>query len=112
MNDLKSLDHNMGLFIYIKDPDGTIFIANGTMPHFSQKISLYKGWNLVGYPSLGKKNRTNALNNLTYGTHVDSIWTYNSGAQTWEEVEELNYFVIGKGYWIHAKVDCVWEVPV
>ncbi len=112
INDLNEIDHTIGFWIHIIDPAGTILVLNGTRPSTPQYISLNSGWNLVGYPSLSNKNRTEALNNLTFGTHVDAIWTYNAGAQKWEEVGELNYFVMGKGYWIHAKTDCVWEVPL
>jgi parallel beta-helix repeat protein len=112
MNDLDCLDHTMGFWIHITEPGGVIFNYNGTVPPQNQTIDLCAGWNFVGYPSLSNKYRDEALNNLSFGTHVDAIWTYNSGANRWEEVGELNYFVVGKGYWIHAKEKCVWEVPL
>ena len=78
----------------------------------NQSISLKPGWNLVGYPSLTNKDRTNALNNLTFNTDVDAIWTYNASSQKWEKIGDLDYFEIGKGYYIHAKAEVVWEVPL
>jgi parallel beta-helix repeat protein len=112
LNDLDSIDHTMGFWIFITNPNGAIFEFMGTPPTENQNISLKKGWNLVGYPSLSNKYRANALNNLTFGPHVDAIWTYNAGTQNWEEVGDMNYFVRGNGYWIHAIQDCVWEVPL
>jgi parallel beta-helix repeat protein len=112
LNDLDSLDHTMGFWIHITEPGGVIYNYNGTVPTQNQTIDLHAGWNFVGYPSLSNKYRDEALNNLSFGTHLDAIWTYNSGANKWEEVGELNYFVVGKGYWIHAKEKCVWEVPL
>ncbi len=112
LNDLKNLDHTIGFWIHITSPGGTTFILNGSLISSPQCIPLRKGWNLVGYPSLSNKNRTNALNNLTFDTHVDAIWTFDSKYQKWMEIKENDYFEVGKGYWIHAKSDCVWEVPL
>ena len=112
LNDLHIIDHTMGLQIYVDDPGGAVLEFSGIPPTQNQATPLYKGWNMVGYPSLSNKYRPDALNNLVFGTEVDAVWTYNSGAKKWEEVEELNYFVVGKGYWIHATQDCVWEVPL
>ena len=66
----------------------------------------------MGYPSLSNKNRTNALNPLTFGSEVDAIWAFDGETKRWDEIEEGDYFEIGKGYWIHAKTGCVWEVPL
>lgn len=112
MNDLSHLNHMMGFWICIDDLGVAPLVFNGTYPSTPQSIPLRKGWNMVGYPSLSNKYRPDALNNLVFGTDVDAVWTYNSGAQKWEEVGDLNYFVVGKGYWIHATQDCVWEVPL
>jgi hypothetical protein len=112
MNDLKTIDHTMGFWIYITESEDIVFDYSGIVPTQNQTINLCKGWNMVGYPSLSDKNRTQALNNLTFGQEIDAIWTYNVGAQKWEEVGEDNYFLVGKGYWMHATSDCVWEVPL
>ncbi len=112
MNDLKNLDHTMGFWIHITAPGGTTFVLNGTLPSTPQYIPIHQGWNLVGYPSLSNKNRTNALNNLTFDTHVDAIWTFDAEYQKWMEIKDKDYFEVGRGYWIHAKTDCVWEVPL
>jgi hypothetical protein len=112
MNDLKAIDHTMGFWIYITESEDIVFDYSGIVPTQNQTINLYKGWNMVGYPSLSDKNRTQALNNLTFGKEIDAIWIYNVGAQRWEEVGGYNYFLVGKGYWVHAKFDCVWEVPL
>jgi hypothetical protein len=47
---------------------------------------------LVGYPSLSNKNRTAALNNITFGQDVDSIWTYNAERRRWQEIGEWDQF--------------------
>jgi parallel beta-helix repeat protein len=111
-NDLKKLNETMGFWVYITPPGDTIFLYNGSYPTSNQTITLHPGWNLVGYPSVGSYNRTKGLNNLTFGQEVDSILTYNAASQKWEVIGSSDHFKIGRGYWIHAKITCVWEVPL
>jgi parallel beta-helix repeat protein len=111
-NDLNELNETMGIWIHITQPGDTIFVYNGTEPTQNQNIRLASGWNMVGYPSLSNKNRTTALNNLTFDTHIDTIWTYNVTIQKWEKLGEYDLFEVGRGYYIHAKTDCIWEVPL
>jgi hypothetical protein len=112
MNDLKNLNQNMGYWIHITEPTGTTFVFNGSTLFTSQFISLHRGWNMVGYPSLTSYNRTEGLNNLSVGNHVDAVWSYNAALQRWEHMDENDYFLIGKGYYIHATQECEWEVPL
>ncbi len=112
LNDLGIISHTMGFWIHITEPRGILFEYLGTQPASNQTIPLYPGWNQVGYPSLTSYNRTEGLNNLTFGTHVDAIWTYNAATQKWKELGPSDYFEIGRGYWVHAKVKCEWEVPL
>jgi hypothetical protein len=111
-NDLFELNETMGFWIHITNPGDTIFLYNGTQPTENQTILLHEGWNLIGYPSQTRHNRTKGLNNLTFGSQVDAIWTYDSTTQKWIEIEESNFFEVGRGYYIHAKTDCEWEVPL
>jgi hypothetical protein len=111
-NDLSYLKETMGFWIHITNPGDTIFLYNGTQPTTNQSITLQPGWNMVGYPSLSIRNRTAALNNLNYGSDVDSIWTFNAASQTWQEIGPTDYFELGRGYWIHSKVTKVWDVPL
>ncbi len=111
-NDLNKLNETIGFWIHITQPGDTIFIYNGTQPISNQIITLHPGWNLVGYPSLTNHNRTEGLNNLTFDTHVNAIWTYNAATQKWKEIGPSDYFELGRGYWIHAKTKCEWEVPL
>lgn len=111
-NDLFELNETMGFWIHITNPGDTIFLYNGTRSSENQTITLHKGWNMVGYPSQTSYIKTDGLNNLTFGTHVDAIWYYKASSQVWDEMGESDYFIIGKGYYIHAKSECVWEVPL
>jgi PKD repeat protein len=111
-NDLQDVDETMGLWINIIKPGGTLFYFNGTQPTITQIITLSKGWNLVGYPSLSNHNRIVGLNNLAFGTEVDAIQWFESSSKTWNDLGSNGFFEFGRGYWIHAKTDCVWEVPL
>jgi hypothetical protein len=112
MNDLGDIDHKMGIWVHVTQPGGVMLQYSGIIPSENQSITLKTGWNLVGYPSLTNKTRDIALNNLTFNTEIDAIWTYNASSQKWEQIGEFDYFERGRGYWIHAKTDCVWEVPL
>jgi hypothetical protein len=111
-NDLTEINEKMSIWIHITHPNGSVLFLNGSQPRENQTIALHLGWNMVGYPSLTNYNRTDGLNNLVFDNHVDSIWSYNNSIQRWEEVGPSDYFEIGRGYWIHAKKKCVWEVPL
>jgi parallel beta-helix repeat protein len=112
LNDLEKLNHTMGFWVYVTDSGGVVLEYSGIPPTQNQTITLYPGWNMVGYPSLTNKTRDTALNTLTYGVEIDSIWTFDAATQSWEEVGPSDSFQIGRGYWIHATQECEWEVPV
>jgi parallel beta-helix repeat protein len=112
LNDLDDIHHMMGFWIHITQPGGILFQYSGIQPIENQSITLHPGWNLVGYPSLISYNRTKGLNNITFDKDVDSIWAYDTLTQKWKEIGPTDYFEIGRGYWIHAKTKCEWEVPL
>ncbi|UCF07649.1 MAG: right-handed parallel beta-helix repeat-containing protein [Thermoplasmata archaeon] len=112
MNDFEDIDHKMGFWVHNTEPGGVLFEYTGTQPTSNQSIPLHPGWNMVGYPSLTNRNRTAALNNLTFGVEVDSVWTHDPASKKWEEIGPSDYFQVGRGYWIHAKAECEWEVGV
>jgi parallel beta-helix repeat protein len=111
-NDLFQLNETMSFWIHIINPRDTIFLYNGTKPTSNQTIQLYKGWNMVGYPSLTNHNRTIGLNNLAFGSDIDCIQWFDSSDKSWHFMEENDSFEIGRGYWIHSKVNTTWEVPL
>ncbi|UCE36031.1 MAG: right-handed parallel beta-helix repeat-containing protein [Thermoplasmata archaeon] len=111
-NDLFELNETMGFWVRITYWKEIIFAYNGTLPTENQTIVLNPGWNLVGYPSLTNYDRTEGLNKLKFGIEVDAIWSYNASSQKWDEMGESDYFEVGKGYYIHAKTECEWEVPL
>ncbi len=112
LNDFHEVDNKMGFWVHVTLPGGTTLVINGTPPSNTQNISLYPGWNLVGYPSLSSRSRTEALNNLNFSEEVDSIWTFNATLQQWQKIGSSDYFEVGRGYYIHAKTACEWNVII
>lgn len=113
LNDLDRINHTMGFWLHITYLQGTILVVYGNELTFNQDISLYPGWNHVGFPSQTNKTRDVGLGTLNFGTDIDSIWTYNTTTQKWIELNDaMDYFVVGQGYWIHSKVEKVWDVPL
>ena len=101
----------MGFWVHITEPGGVLLQCIGSPFSENQTITLYPGWNLVGYPSLRNRTRTEALNGLDFGTDIDSIWTYDAKVKQWKELDGSDNFIIGKGYWIHSLVKITWFVP-
>jgi hypothetical protein len=111
LNTLWTIDHHMGFWVHITEPGGVLFEYSGDPPGLIGAITLYKGWNAVGYPASQNMQRDATLNPLAYGIEVDSIWYFDAEDQTWREMDRNGYFVLGRGYWIHATQDCVWVTP-
>jgi parallel beta-helix repeat protein len=112
MNDLNDIDHKMSFWVHISEPNGVSFQYSGTWPVENQNIILSPGWNLVGYPSTSNRTRDVGLNNIIFGSDVDSIQTHDAVTQQWKELEDSDSFVPGRGYWMHSKVEVGWEVPL
>jgi parallel beta-helix repeat protein len=112
LNDLEDMGHTRGFWIHIIEPRGVLFQYSGIQPAQNQTIALHEGWNMVGFPSLRNHNRTEGLNNLTFGKEIEIMQWYEAETQTWYDMGVNDYFVIGRGYWIYAKTECEWEVPL
>jgi hypothetical protein len=111
-NVLVELNETISFWIHITQPGDTIFLYNGTQPTSNQTIQLHPGWNMVGYPSLTNHNRTVGLNNLDFGADVDAIQWYDASTKTWHFMDQDDYFIPGRGYWVHSKAEAEWEVPL
>jgi parallel beta-helix repeat protein len=111
-NDHLEINETMGLWISIHEPDGVLFEYKGIRSFQNTSIQINEGWNHVGFPSGTRKNRTEALNNLTFGLEIDAIWTYYTNLDYWDRIEENDSLEPGRGYFIHSKVETTWEVPL
>ncbi|UCG69447.1 MAG: hypothetical protein JSV09_00015 [Thermoplasmata archaeon] len=111
LNDLYEINPRVGFWIHVITPGGTTFRYTGKMPYMERRITLYSGWNLVGFPSLSDKLRIEGLNNIIFGTEVDLIQSFDAVDQEWVDVGDSDYLEVGKGYWVHSKVEKTWAVP-
>jgi hypothetical protein len=117
INDLDIVNRYRGVWIHITNPLGTTFYVDGTAPEvgYFNDITLYKGWNFVGYPSLIE--RTPASAGLP--AEVNTICWYNSTSAQWElwdpgthhDPDTLNLLKPGQGLMIHytGTID-VWSL--
>jgi parallel beta-helix repeat protein len=104
LNDLYELDPYMGFWIHITDPGGTTLAVFGEEFTTDQIIPLYKGWNLVGYPSSMIR-----VPDFGLPTSVDLIQWYNGSSGLWESWDPGSYssdslisIKPGHGLWIHC----------
>ena len=103
-NDLASINHKMGFWIEMND------FANLTVEGIepaSTDITLYAGWNLVGYPTQDSETVANAL----FGTGADRVEVCDLGEPYLiKEVGPTYMMKPGEGYWVHVPADTVWTV--
>jgi len=107
LNDLVEINRYKGIWIHITNPFGTTLYVNGTAPDvgYINQITLYKGWNLVGYPSLIEREPVSA----GFSVDVDGVFWYNATSAQWEtwdpgthhDPDTLHLLKAGQGLWIH-----------
>jgi len=115
LNDLTDVDETIGFWIRCTEP--VTLTVSGTVPS-SPTISLYAGWNLVGYPSQTTRPIAEALASidgpydLVYAYDASDIadpWKkYNTAAPSF--LNDLTEMGPGWGYWIRVSEDCTWSV--
>ena len=104
-NDLAGIDNTMGFWINITEPNVNVTVRGNITS--STSISLYAGWNLVGYPSQTTETVANAL----WGTGADRVEVCNiSEPYLIKEVGPTYIMKPGEGYWVHVPADSVWTI--
>jgi len=104
VNDLTSIDNTMGFWINITEPNVNLTVS-GYEPD-STIISLYAGWNLVGYPT----QTTETVGNALWGTGADRVEVFDPVSPYIKEVGSTYIMKPGEGYWVHVPADTVWTV--
>ena len=108
-NDLTHINHTMGFWINILE-DCTLFSIGEKIPPSPVDITLYEGWNMVGYPT---DNRTVNISTAFAGiaSNIDSIEAYNETAEYNMSPVSGDYIMRpGDAYWVKVNTDCVWTV--
>ena len=105
LNDLHDLNHKMGFWINITEA-GVNLTVIGYVP--ADGITLFAGWNLVGYPSCTQRNISDALAGTGYDRPVEG---YNGTAPyRISQLSDTYPMKPGEGYWVHVPVDTIWTI--
>lgn len=104
-NKLNRCDHTMGIWIRMLAAD-TLTIK-GRAP-LSTNLTLYPGWNMVGYPSSQMSNM-NLPDEISRIGYFDPMRTYNVA---YEHDTTAFVFTPDQGYWLYNRldVDVIWTV--
>jgi hypothetical protein len=107
LNDLAVVNQTMGIWINVTFVgDGYLNLAGEAAG--TTHISLKKGWNLIGYPTL---NATMTVSDALWGTGATIIETFDpSGTYRVAAASPMQLMRPGAGYWIHIPADTVWVV--
>jgi hypothetical protein len=112
LNNLYGMESGMGYMVMMNQP-GTL-IVQGTTP--AGWISLKTGQNLVGYNFQTPISIDNCLSAAE--GRISSIRTYDPQGNRWIKcnvhappfLNDLEFLEPGKGYWIDAKEDFIWNM--
>jgi len=83
--------------------------VNGTITTSPHKISLIRGWNLIGYPSENSKEPSDAFSSIAGSYSI--AWAYNASEQEYLyynpylDTGTLTMIIPGLGYWINMTED-------
>ena len=106
LNDLWNIDHNMGFWLHTTEPC-TLDIT-GVLPG-QVDISLYAGWNMVGYPAVNDMAYTVA--DLKTDTGATIVQGFNASHPYNIEILPDSYVLKrGEGYWLKVDSATTWTV--
>jgi hypothetical protein len=103
---LNSIDHTMGVWVNVVDASN--FIVAGVVPDYTV-TNLYKGWNLVGYPSF---NEDYTVADLEMAVTAERVEGFNSSAPPYflKLMIGTDRLVVGYGYWIWVESETLWTL--
>lgn len=106
MNSLHGMDHKHGYYVDVEASDDLIFLGR---LRTTETISLKKGWNLVGYPTIDTAVQWDtALSSIL--PFCDIVFRYDTGTGREVEVTGTDTMEPGIGYWIHVDSDCILTI--
>ena len=105
LNEIDLMDYTAGIWIHMVN--AVNLTVEGALP-VSSDITLYAGWNLVGYPTL---NDSIDVGTALWGTGADQVEVCDLAEPGLiKEVGPTYVMQPGEGYWIHVPADTVWTV--
>jgi uncharacterized repeat protein (TIGR01451 family) len=97
--DLATIEPKKGYWIYMTEA-ANLTIHGGAINSFN--ITLYGGWNLIGWPSTQSVPLSDlTINYVDFATWEDGRWVYRSYAYG-DWFGELDTIEPGKGYWVNT----------
>lgn len=121
-NSLISIEPDKGYWVRVKRD---IALNLKGKPPVILKVQLYRGWNLVGYPSMEKRKIEDIISPIK--NKIEIIYHYDTWTDKWKRYtpdsilqsksipsgfvgvnsigDDLKYMVSGEGYWVKAKED-------
>lgn len=104
-----------GIGYWLKMNQAVRLTVQGTP--MSTTVQLRTGWNLVGYNSQLPQAVERCISSIE--GKYDSVWAYDPDQGKWFRyipdapafLNSLKFMVPGRGYWIYAREECVWDVP-
>ena len=113
MNSLNEVIPGRGYWIDMDQPG--ILVFQGTAP--TTAILLREGWNLVGYNSQAFSKPVEECMISVVGKYY-AVWTYNTFLDKRPRYipdgppfqNDMEFMQTGKGYWIDAKEECLWNI--
>jgi hypothetical protein len=103
-NDLWYLDSTMGFWLHATEACN--LTVNG-VEFESTSITLYAGWNLVGYPSITEISVGDAF----WGTSADRVEVFDPASPYMISAVAPEYIMKpGEGYWVRVPADTVWVI--
>ena len=96
------VDYTTGIWVNVTAPSSLSGPASGIG---GAKISLHRGWNLVGYPSAHDAKVAESLSGVSW-SHIQAP---DSSGHIYS-LSSQDYLLVGRGYWIYVTEPSVWSV--
>ncbi|MBA3046450.1 MAG: hypothetical protein FP824_09600 [Euryarchaeota archaeon] len=110
-NTFTNIDNQMGVWVHLTAVVGDKLTTGlgGAYPSSQVNITLYAGWNMVGYPS----QTPMAANLALAGTGATIVSTYISSSPFIQDFTDLSLVTMshGNAYWVFVPATIVWNVP-
>ncbi len=108
-NDLTTITNAMGVWLWITANGGDQMLTTGLTGDYSATavvISLYAGWNMVGYPTA-----TSRAESATLPAEADLVASWQAASPyITQHAKGATMMVEGNAYWVHVTTDCTWTV--
>ena len=106
-NTFNYVDNTMGVWLWVTANSGDMSLTTGKtgMPPQGVTVTLYAGWNLVGYPSMTPRLASNTL-----PFQVCYLSVYKSTSPYVQDYSNFASIILspGNAYWVFVTADCTW----